>query len=197
MPLGAPGWRGGIMGGMPPGGGPAEGGPGIMRPGIGWLGPMGPGWWRGEIYWGGVQQLKYPPSYIQPHIVRVGLAVTLTCLSRVVGGHRVVTHRRVAGVHGTSVWGSPMVGHWRSVVWLGTSRVHAQWRGSRVGPRTRSLSLSLGSGGCGSSCRGLLLHLLPRLHLGVSELLHVKRLALGEQLLALQLQLQRDDMRTR
>lgn len=42
MPLGAPGWRGGIMGGMPPGGGPAEGGPDIMRPGIGWPGPMGP-----------------------------------------------------------------------------------------------------------------------------------------------------------
>lgn len=42
MPLGAPGWRGGIMGGMPPGGGPAEGGPGIMRPGIGWPGPIGP-----------------------------------------------------------------------------------------------------------------------------------------------------------
>lgn len=35
MPLGAPGWRGGIMGGMPPGGGPAEGGPAIIRPGIG------------------------------------------------------------------------------------------------------------------------------------------------------------------
>lgn len=43
MPLGAPGWRGGIMGGMPPGGGPVEGGPGIMRPGIGWPGPIGPG----------------------------------------------------------------------------------------------------------------------------------------------------------
>lgn len=42
MPLGAPGWRGGIMGGMPPGGGPAEGGPGIIRPGIGWPGPIGP-----------------------------------------------------------------------------------------------------------------------------------------------------------
>lgn len=35
MPLGAPGWRGGIMGGIPPGGGPAVGGPGIIRPGIG------------------------------------------------------------------------------------------------------------------------------------------------------------------
>lgn len=42
MPLGAPGWRGGIMGGMPPGGGPAEGGPGSIRPGIGWPGPIGP-----------------------------------------------------------------------------------------------------------------------------------------------------------
>lgn len=42
MPLGAPGWRGGIMGGMPPGGGPAVGGPGIIRPGIGCPGPIGP-----------------------------------------------------------------------------------------------------------------------------------------------------------
>lgn len=42
MPLGAPGWRGGIMGGMPPGGGPPEGGPDIIRPGIGWPGPIGP-----------------------------------------------------------------------------------------------------------------------------------------------------------
>lgn len=101
-------------------------------------------------------------------------------------------------MHGTSVWGPSVVGHWRSVVWLGPSRMHAQWRGSRVGPRTRSLSLSLGGGRCGGgSSGGLLLHLLPRLHLGVSELLHVERLALGEQLLPLQLQLQRDDMKTR
>lgn len=42
MPLGAPGWRGGIMGGMPPGGGPAEGGPDSIRPGIGWPGSIGP-----------------------------------------------------------------------------------------------------------------------------------------------------------
>ena len=56
MPLGAPGWRGGIMGGMPPGGGPAEGGPGIMRPGIGCPGPIGPVVKKGK--WGKISHVK-------------------------------------------------------------------------------------------------------------------------------------------
>ena len=47
-PLGAPVWRGGIMGAMPPDGAPAEGGPGIIRPGIGWFGPIGPAEEEGE-----------------------------------------------------------------------------------------------------------------------------------------------------
>lgn len=55
MPLGAPGWRGGIMGGMPPGGGPAEGGPGIMRPGIGCPGPIGPAVKKGK--WGKISHV--------------------------------------------------------------------------------------------------------------------------------------------
>lgn len=103
-------------------------------------------------------------------------------------------------MHGTAMWWSSMVGHWCSMVWLGPSRVYAWWRGSRVGSRTRSLalslSLSLSLGGGGSCCGGLLLHLLPRLHLGVSELLHVERLALGEQLLTLKLQLHRETEET-
>ena len=41
MPLGAPGCRGPIMGGMLPGGGPPGGGPDIIRPGTG-PGPIGP-----------------------------------------------------------------------------------------------------------------------------------------------------------
>lgn len=87
-----------------------------------------------------------------------------------------------------------MVGHWGSVVWLGSSRVHAWWRGPRVGSRCLPLSLSLGGGGSRSG--GLLLHLLPRLHLGVFELLHVEGLTLGEQLLPLKLQLQRETEET-
>lgn len=122
----------------------------------------------------------------------------LTCLSRVVGGHGVVTHRRVAGVHGAAMWGPSVVGHWRSVVRLGPSGVHPCWRGPRVGTRTGSLALSLSLGGGGGGSRGgvLLLHLLPGLHLGVSELLHVERLPLGEQLLPLKLQLLGDTEET-
>ncbi len=116
----------------------------------------------------------------------------LTCLSWVVRGHGVVTHWWVAGVHGTTGWRPSVVGHWCSVVWLRPSRVHAWWRGPRVGSRSRSLPLSLSLGGGGSCSGGLLLHLLPRLHLGVFELLHVERLSLGEQLLPLKLQLHRD-----
>lgn len=53
MPLGAPGWRGGIIGAIPPGGGPAEGGPAIILPGIGWPGPIGPvcPGWCGAMGW--------------------------------------------------------------------------------------------------------------------------------------------------
>lgn len=95
-------------------------------------------------------------------------------------------------MHGTTMWWSSVVGHWCSMVWLGPSRVHAWWRGSRVGSRTKSLALSLSLGSSGSCGGSLLLHLLPRLHLGVSELLHVERLTLGEQLLTLKLQLHRE-----
>lgn len=108
-----------------------------------------------------------------------------------------VTHRGVAGVHGTTRWGPSVVGHRCSVVWLGPSGVHAWWRGSGVRSRSGSLSLSLSLGGgsgccCGGGGGSLLLHLLPRLHLSVFELLHVERLTLGEQLLPLKLQLHKD-----
>lgn len=64
-----------------------------------------------------------------------------------------------------------------------------------MGSRSGGLSLTLGlSGGGGRS--GLLLHLLPRLHLGVFELLHVERLSLGEKLLPLKLQLQAEKTNT-
>lgn len=107
-----------------------------------------------------------------------------------------VTHRRVAGVHGAAMWGPSVVGHWCSVMRLGPTGVHPCWRGPRVGTRTRSLALSLSlGGGCGSG-GVLLLHLLPGLHLGVPELLHVERLPLGEQLLPLKLQLLRDTEET-
>lgn len=110
------------------------------------------------------------------------------------GGHGVVAHRRIARVHGATMWGPAVVGHRCSVVRLGPSGMHAWWRVSREGPGSRSLAvaLSLGGGGgrsSGGGCR-LLLHLLPGLHLSVSELLHVKGLTLRQQLLPLQLQLQ-------
>lgn len=106
-----------------------------------------------------------------------------------------VTHWGIAGVHGATVWWAAMMGHRCSVVRLGPSGVHA-WRwGSRVGSGSGGLTLPLGLGGSGRRGRGsrcrLLLHLLSGFHLGVSELLHVEGLTLGEQLLTLQLQLQR------
>ncbi len=129
-------------------------------------------------------------SYFGPPAV----LLFLTCLSWVMRSHGVVAHWWVASMHCTTRWGPSMVGHWCSMVGLGPSGVHAWWRRPRKGPRSRSLSLSLslgGGGGSGCSCcsRSLLLHLLPRLHLGVFELLHVERLTLGEQLLPLKLQL--------
>ena len=60
-----------------------------------------------------------------------------------------------------------------------------------MGCRSRSLPLSLSLGSSGSRGGGLLLHLLPRLHLGIFKLLHVERLSLSEQLLSLKLQLQK------
>lgn len=118
----------------------------------------------------------------------------LTRLSWVMGGHGVVAHRRVARVHGTTMWGPAMVGHRCSVMRLGPTGMHAWWRVSREGSGSRSLAvpLSLGSGGRSSGGGGcsLLLHLLPRLHLSISELLHVERLTLRQQLLSLELQLQ-------
>lgn len=170
------------MGGMPPGGGPAEGGPCIIRPGIGWTGPIGPA-------------VKKPlnASFFSP------LTLMDSCLTRLsweVLGHGVVTHWGVAGVHGSPGWGPSVVGRWcsvmggwPSVVRWGPSEVHAWRRVSRVGSGSRGLSLPLGLCGCRSS--SLLLHLLPRLHLSIFELLHVEGLPLGEQLLPLELQLQR------
>lgn len=107
------------------------------------------------------------------------------------GGHGVVAHRRVARVHGTTMWGPAMVRHRRSVMRLGPSWMHPWWRMSREGPRSRRLALALGLGGGGRSSGGgsLLLHLLPGLHLCISELLHVEGLALRQQLLPLKLQL--------
>lgn len=112
-----------------------------------------------------------------------------------------VAHWGVARVHcstrwGTSVvgWGCSMVGRRSSMMWWGPSRVHAWWRGPRVWSSPRPLPLGLG--GCSSSscggCCCLLLHLLPRLHLGVFELLHVEGLTLCEQLLPLKLQLRKE-----
>lgn len=105
-----------------------------------------------------------------------------------------VAHRRVARVHGTTMWGPAMVGHRCAVMRLRPARMHAWWRVGREGSGSRSLAMtvSLGSGGRSSSGGGcsLLLHLLPRLHLSISELLHVKRLTLCQQLLPLELQLQ-------
>lgn len=123
----------------------------------------------------------------------IAMVASLTRLSWVVRGHGVVTHRGVNGVHGTAGWRPSVVGDWCSVVWLGPSRVHTWWRGSsRVGSRSRSLTLSLSMGGSGRCSGSLLLHLLPRLHLCVFELLHVEGLTLGEQLLSLKLQLHRE-----
>lgn len=107
-----------------------------------------------------------------------------------------VAHRRVARVHGTTMWGPAMVGHRCSVMRLGPTGMHAWRRVSGEGPGSRSLAvpLSLGSGGRSSGGGGggcsLLLHLLPRLHLSIPELLHVERLTLRQQLLSLELQLQ-------
>lgn len=101
-----------------------------------------------------------------------------------------VAHRRVAGVHGTAVWRSAVVGHRRPVMRLGPTGVHAWWRVSREGPGSRNLAMGVSLGSSGRSRGGLLLHLLPRLHLSISQLLHVKRLTLRQQLLSLELQLQ-------
>lgn len=104
-----------------------------------------------------------------------------------------MTHWGIAGVHGATVWWPAMMRHRCSVVRLGPSGVHAWWWGSRVGSGSGGLALPLGLGSGGRSGRGsrggLLLHLLSGFHLGVSELLHVEGLTLGEQLLTLQLQL--------
>lgn len=116
-----------------------------------------------------------------------------------VGGHGVVTHWGIAGVHGATMWWPAMMGYWCSMVRLGPSRVDAWWWGSRVGSGSGGLALPLGLGSSGRSSRssrsGLLLHLLSGFHLGVSELLHVEGLTLGEQLLTLQLQLPRHHTR--
>lgn len=48
-----------------------------------------------------------------------------SCLSWVVGGHGVVTHGGVSGMHGGTGWRPSMVGQWCSVMWWGPSRVHA------------------------------------------------------------------------
>lgn len=95
-------------------------------------------------------------------------------------------------MHGAAMWGPAMVRHRRSVMRLGSSWMHPRRRMSREGPRSRSLALSLGGGGRSSGGGGgsLLLHLLPGLHLSVSELLHVEGLTLRQQLLSLELQLQ-------
>lgn len=97
-------------------------------------------------------------------------------------------------MHGTTMWRPSVVGHRCSVMRLGSTGMHPWRRVSRVGSRSRSLALplSLGSGGGsgGGGRSSLLLHLLPRLHLSISELLHVEGLTLRQQLLSLKLQLQ-------
>lgn len=96
-------------------------------------------------------------------------------------------------MHSTTMWGPAMVRHRPSVMRLGSTWMHPWWRMSREGPRSRSLALPLSLGGSGrssSSSRSLLLHLLPGLHLSISELLHVEGLTLRQQLLSLKLQLQ-------
>lgn len=103
-----------------------------------------------------------------------------------------MAHGRVAGVHGTAVWGAAVVGHRSSVMRLGPAGMHARGRVTRQGSGSRTLALTLslgGGGGSGGGC-SLLLHLLPGLHLGVPQLLHVKGLTLRQQLLPLKLQLQ-------
>lgn len=125
------------------------------------------------------------------HWVHCRRAPAVTCLSRVVGGHGMVAHWRVAGVHGATVWRPTVMRHWPPVVRLRPPGVHGWGRGSSV--RSRGGALALGcrrcSSGGGSSGR-LLLHLLPGLHLSVAELLHVEGLTLCEELLTLELQLE-------
>lgn len=116
-------------------------------------------------------------------------ASVVTCLSRVVGGHGVVAHGRVARVHGATVRRPAMMGHRSPVVRLGSPGVHGWGRGPGVRPRGGALApLGRSRSSCSRSSRSsLLLHLLPGLHLSVAELLHVEGLTLCEELLTLEL----------
>lgn len=92
-------------------------------------------------------------------------------------------------MHGATVWRPTVMGHRPTVVRLWPPGVHGWWRGPGVRPRGGALALGRRSGSSGgSSC--LLLHLLPGFHLSVAELLHVEGLALSEELLTLELQLE-------